>query len=217
MAHAIPYNEILDSVWLGLAKKMDDVVAPSYPGYAPNAYSYDTDLEKAKQLLTKAGFPKGFSFELAYGTDSDVHQQTAVLIQTYLAKIGVEAKLRGMPQGTLSTLTYSKKTEPAWVHVDQALVPDGGYSDGVWFNSTQFYDYNHYKNLAVDKLLVASNFEPNHQKRVKLIQQANRQISRDISWLCIAFTGYQVATRDNVGGPVWNASNTVHFDTLTKT
>src|SRR5205814_2208954 len=134
-------------------RAMDDVVAPTYPGYTPGAYAYKTDLVQAKKLLSQAGFGKGFTFDLAYGTDSPVHQQVATLIQTYLAKIGVTATLSGLPQGTLSTLTYSKKKQPAWVHVDQALVPDGGYSDGVWFNSTQFYDYNNYKDLAVDKLL----------------------------------------------------------------
>ena len=61
VACAIPYQKIMDAVLFGLAKPMFGASndAPTEVAW-PQPHGYRTDLVKAKQLLTEAGYPNGF-------------------------------------------------------------------------------------------------------------------------------------------------------------
>lgn len=52
------------------------------------------DPAKAKQLLTEAGYPDGFTFTLAYMTDGDTDIYT--LVQEYLAAVGIKMELQAV-------------------------------------------------------------------------------------------------------------------------
>ncbi len=65
---------------------------------------YRHDPAKAKELLTKAGNPDGFEFEIAYGmaaVQGLTYQDLAQKIQSDLGKVGIKANLRPMDQVNL--------------------------------------------------------------------------------------------------------------------
>jgi peptide/nickel transport system substrate-binding protein len=69
-----------------------------------NRYKFDT--ERAKQLLSDAGYPNGFEFELSYPTfvfAGVPYDQLAAKIQSDLAKVGISAKLNPMDRTTFTT------------------------------------------------------------------------------------------------------------------
>ena len=45
----------------GHAKAMDSIMASDMPGHYKPSFQYKKDLDKAKQLLTEAGYPEWFS------------------------------------------------------------------------------------------------------------------------------------------------------------
>jgi peptide/nickel transport system substrate-binding protein len=78
-------------------------VSPEAFGYNPNIKAYPYDLDKAKQLLSEAGYPNGFSFTMytpvgKYLMDKEV--TTAIADQ--LSKIGVQAKVQALEWGVFS-------------------------------------------------------------------------------------------------------------------
>ena len=65
IAYAIDVPSIIQAVFLGSATSSNSPVAPGVPGYNPNAKEYKQNIEKAKELLSKAGFPNGFKAQIS--------------------------------------------------------------------------------------------------------------------------------------------------------
>ena len=83
---------------------------PSQPYPAatwPVPIKHGQDLEKAKKLLTEAGFPNGFKTTLWCGA---VDKDRAVTIQAQLKQIGVEAEVVQMEEAALDA-EYGKPVE----------------------------------------------------------------------------------------------------------
>ena len=91
MAWATPYNDIIDKVYFGNARRMTSIVPDIYAGYVPS-YDYETDLEKAKQLMTEAGFPDGFEVTLTYNAAQRESEEVAVLVKSSWEQIGAESR-----------------------------------------------------------------------------------------------------------------------------
>lgn len=92
----------------------NEILGPGVPGYVPgNLYAGPTgNLTKAKQLLTKAGYPHGFATTL--GTqDVPAWVAMAETIQTQLAKIGIKVKIQQVsPSVYFSGVIGVPKSEP---------------------------------------------------------------------------------------------------------
>ncbi|CAG1003286.1 partial Heme-binding protein A, partial [Gammaproteobacteria bacterium] len=60
--HAVDMDAIIKGITGGMARKLDGQMAgPGVFGYSPDVRAYDYDPEKAKQLLTQAGYAQGFT------------------------------------------------------------------------------------------------------------------------------------------------------------
>ena len=118
VAYAIPYQKIMDAVQYGLAKPMFGAPADKTAEVAwPQPHKFNTNIEKAKQLLAEAGYPNGFettiSFDLGFAT---VNEPTAVLIQESLAQIGIKAEINKIPGSNFRT-ELNKKVLPLYINV----------------------------------------------------------------------------------------------------
>jgi peptide/nickel transport system substrate-binding protein len=58
IAHMIPYEDIIESIYYGLAIRSNGIPPPVTWGWNPNTPYYDYDPEKAKEYLKMAGFPE---------------------------------------------------------------------------------------------------------------------------------------------------------------
>jgi peptide/nickel transport system substrate-binding protein len=72
------------------------------------------DLDKAKELLSKAGLPDGFEFEITYGNAAIAgisYQTLAQKLQGDLSRVGIKAKLAPMDQVNLRTQYTGAKAQ----------------------------------------------------------------------------------------------------------
>lgn len=118
VAYAIPYRKIMDAVLFGLAKPMFGASPESATEVAwPQPHKVDTDLTKARQLLTEAGYPNGFettlSFDLGF---AGVNEPLCVLVQESLAQIGIKTIINKIPGATWRT-ELNKKEMPLFTNV----------------------------------------------------------------------------------------------------
>lgn len=92
--YAINRQEISDTAFHGQAPPVLVPYAPTSWAYAPDLEDFYTyDPEKAKALLTEAGYPDGFSIQMTIRGAGGPHLDQAQVFQQQLAAIGVEVEL----------------------------------------------------------------------------------------------------------------------------
>ena len=63
-------------------------------------YGTQADTEKAKELLTQAGYPDGFDLEIAIPSNYEFHMQTGEVVAEQLKEVGIRVTIQAMEWGT---------------------------------------------------------------------------------------------------------------------
>lgn len=184
---------------------------------------FKLDLEKAKKLLTEAGYPNGFEVSLLIGTHSYV-SPLAQSVQENAAKIGVKLKIERMSNAQLFSRVRGREyqtTMQGW----QTGVPDahGNASRQIYnpdnrfeakqtmFPSWRAAYFSEDANKKVDDAL----FEKDPAKRVQLYQALQREMMEK-GPQAYMFQIYNVAgVRNTLKGWTWNGFRT-YYDMTSK-
>lgn len=95
--YALDVDALTQALYSGYARRTATIVPEQAFGFDPSVKPYPHDLAKAKQLLSEAGYPHGFSTTLTgQNTDSD----TVQAICGQLQKAGIKAKPNLIDPGT---------------------------------------------------------------------------------------------------------------------
>ena len=161
ISYALPYKEILSSALYGRAKPMYDG-DPSAP-YAPTwpvPIKHGQDLEKAKKLLTEAGFPNGFKTTLSFDlSEATVREPSAILVQEALKKIGVEVTLEKVPGSNWFAQMASKKLPMVIAEFYGWLdYPDYHFFWTYYGANNSVFNTANYVNPDLDKVIDAARF-----------------------------------------------------------
>jgi peptide/nickel transport system substrate-binding protein len=99
--YAVDMNAIIKAIFNGRATPQVGINLPGFVGYqGSQLHPFTYDPTKAKQLLTQAGYPKGFSTDLWYTIGRYVNDQAAAqAIAGYLAAVGITTTQHGMEAG----------------------------------------------------------------------------------------------------------------------
>ena len=95
IAYAIDRAAIINTAFNGRGTPLFGIAIPEgYLGYSKDKANYFShDVQKAKELLAKAGYPNGFQARLLSTSQYGFHNNTAVAVQAELAKIGIKVTL----------------------------------------------------------------------------------------------------------------------------
>ncbi|MCY1297085.1 Periplasmic dipeptide transport protein [compost metagenome] len=91
--YLIDYDGLSDTVMKYYGIKQQSIIPAGLPG-AISDNSYKLDIDKAKQLLTEAGYPNGFS-KVYFATPVTPEFEVAQSLQANAAKAGVKLDLQG--------------------------------------------------------------------------------------------------------------------------
>jgi peptide/nickel transport system substrate-binding protein len=162
---------------------------PAHSPFAPSQFAYgDSDkyekpnLDKAKELLKKAGKPDGFTFTLKIAT-SPAAQQEGQMIQSMLKPAGITVNLEKVDFGTL--LDHAKKGNHDAVLINWSgrLDPDLNIYDFAVTGGSN--NYAQYSNPEVDKLLNAGRSEGSEAKRKAIYDDLMKLLNVDINYVYI--------------------------------
>jgi peptide/nickel transport system substrate-binding protein len=148
------------------------IVPSSIPGYDPTITRPARNIAKAKELLTQAGYPKGFSFELTYFKPS---QSTADEITKELAEAGITIKED--PQSDPSTLIKKAQTSGL---ADSFIVT---FTSDIFDASDVLGTYGdtvNYKNPEALALLAKAGSTLDSTKRLSYLKQASHVMATDL-------------------------------------
>jgi peptide/nickel transport system substrate-binding protein len=178
MTHAIDRDRIIKHVLEGNAYPLKGLLGPQVFGYDPNAKAFAYDPERAKQLLTEAGFPNGFEIDYhsptgRYPKDREVAQ----VIVEQLSKVGIKANLK-TPDWSIFNTEY-KNGKYAFYLTGRGSLTDADTLFQQYFKTGATRRVLGYSNPKVDELLETEQQTFDVKKREKLLWEAHRLILED--------------------------------------
>lgn len=104
-SYAFPYDDVVQAVYKGLMKRSGPI-PDNVRGYDPDVFIYQTDLEKAKELILSGGFVEGDSFEYMLDGTLAWDQTVAQLFQANVQKMGFNLELAAVDGATINSVAY---------------------------------------------------------------------------------------------------------------
>ncbi len=202
---AIDRESIIKLVLNGRAQAANGVLTPGIPGHDPLLSGYFYDLPRARKLLAEAGYPDGKGFPVITLQIENSHQiqnRVGDFIVAYLKDIGIECRvnvvdfekhLDGIGKGEIPFFRLG------WT-IDYPD-PDGFLF--TMFHSSNIgngYNYCHYSNPEVDKLLNEARNETELVVRVPIYEKAEKIIVDDAPMVFMYFYTLNILNQPNVHG-----------------
>ena len=169
ICYALDRDALIQGLLLGEGTKVATMLTPKHVGYSPDIAGYEFDLDKAKSLLSEAGYTDGVDLEFMVGTGGQ-NKELAEAIAGQLGEAGFNVNInlvesavllsswQGHDFGDMILATWTSNTFDA----DGTLYPLF-HSGTVWSN---------YNNPQVDQLLDQARSLLDTAERTPLYKQA---------------------------------------------
>ncbi|MBW1699444.1 MAG: hypothetical protein JRH18_18780 [Deltaproteobacteria bacterium] len=179
--HAIDRETIIKEIKRGYGTMLHGPLYRKYFGYDPGIKDIEPkyDPEKAKQLLTEAGYKGGFEAELS----GYMQKQVLEAIQGYLRRVGIKTKLNwyGADLGTLIKLRNAGKVKDVAMYTWGTNIYDPDYILPYWFGYNAEKNYN--RDKQIDEWLTAAAQTFDKDKRKELYSKVQRRIVEQAYWV----------------------------------
>jgi len=204
---AVDRNQIVNTIMEGIAEQASSIVMATIFGANPDLAHYPFDPDRARELLTEAGYPDGFSMTISaptgrYRNDSEVGQAVTQMV----AQIGIDVDLETFPQSVYfdraNNFEYSMYLAGASADTGEGLsqlmnlvhTRDGERGLGG-------ANRGRYSSEEVDSLLSKALVTLDPEARRQMLQQAQAIVYEDHGYMPLY---HEVA--------VWAARNDIHFE-----
>ena len=185
--YAIDKKAIAQALFRGYAKPAKSVIAPNVNGYfETEGYPYNPT--KAKELLSEAGYPNGFDTVLFAAPH---YQQIAVIVQSQLKAIGINAEIKVYEWASYMDLLYSKPPNES-EHTMYVIGWSPSTGDADWvvrplFDSANWPPSgdNHVgmNNPEVDRLLKLEMTTFDSEKRAEYLAELQQLLVDEAPWI----------------------------------
>ena len=209
IAQAINKSEIVKAFWGESAQSDPHFTPPTFKEFqSQNLADYHFDPQKAKQLLAQAGYPNGFNLQLWYMPVSRPYYPTpkpiAEAFAADLNAIGIKVSLQ-----TKDWAAYlaDRNKPPGFQAFMMGWTADYGDPDNFYyphFGPGSTADLGNWKNEQVFKLLDQGRAASGKAERIKIYQQVEEILNKEVVRVPIVHSQPLLAKRKNVNG--WTPS-----------
>lgn len=204
ISYATDYKALNVAVFEGLGTQAKSIVPPIIPGADTSAWKFDTDLDKARQLLKQAGYADGVDITLEYAAVFWFEEALAIQMKDQLAKVGIRVNLQKITDASMRSRTAPNKRDlPFFTFLDNPIVLDPVYALFLNAHSQGASNRNNYANPEFDKLVDAARIEQDPKKRLELVRQAQQMHTSEATWVMTMYPGAHEAMAPCMTGYVW--------------
>lgn len=114
--YAVDKDAIIKGVLDGYGTQIATISTPQYEGYDSSIAPYEYDPEKAKQLLTEAGYPNGFELKLSVTSGYLNGQDVVQAIAAQLAEVGIKCTVREADSNTQREQIAAGTVDPLYMN-----------------------------------------------------------------------------------------------------
>jgi peptide/nickel transport system substrate-binding protein len=216
ISYAVPYDTILKEVLQGYGKQLTSPIPDGTPYHTDQFFQYKLDYDKAKQLLTEAGFPNGFdaTFQIASGVEEG--KEIAVWVQQSLAQIGIKVTIQEIPGAAFNE--QLQKHELGFFFFNNWIsINNDPFYHLFWLFRSDCCDYTNYKNQTVWDLIDKNTLNTDENARQAAAMQIQQTIMDEAPWVFLYQPDSVLAMRSNVKGFVfYSADNFVRYKYIYK-
>ncbi len=181
--YAIDKEAIVNGPALGLYKSAYQIVMTTSPDFNSACPPRKYDPAKAKQLLTEAGYPNGFSFKLSLNETE--WQDLWVAVQSYLSKVGITMEIVKLDQAAYTTTIRTGSRSEKNVAAQATMEIRGNnlfmFDQYLRSNTTNYKDT--VKPAGLDDLINQAIAARDNQTKTKLNQQIVKSIYDNASFI----------------------------------
>ena len=202
LCYAIDRQQILDLAFDGYGTLLGSSMYPAFSKYfddeLTNYYTYNT--EKAKELLTEAGYPNGFDMTITVPSNYQSHMDTAQVIVEQLKAVGINAAIQPVTWESWVQDTYSNRQfQSTVVGVDASNMTARAMLER--FVSTASRDFINYNNADYDALFAQAQACYDDEEQTALYRAMEKNLAENAANVYIQDMADFVAVRDGLEGP----------------
>jgi peptide/nickel transport system substrate-binding protein/oligopeptide transport system substrate-binding protein len=189
IAYALNKDRIVEEVYKDQFVPAKTILPPGMVGYTPDNAAYTYNPNEARRLLASAGYGpsrKRLSLTLLSASKSSAAQKELALISTDLAEVGIDLQVQYETDWPAFEAALARKGLQLYRYAWSADIPDPDNFLGILCASRSRYNFMHYHNSEVDRLLSQALRETEMLKRVGLYRDAERIILAEmplIPWI----------------------------------
>lgn len=215
LCYAVDKQAIIDMMSDGYGAPLGSSMYPSFTKYFDDSLTeyYTQNIEKAKELLTEAGYPNGFSMTITVPSNYQPHMDTAVVLVEQLKAIGVTATIEPVDWNTWISRVYTNRDyQSTVVGVDAANMTARAMLERFTSDcGTNFINYN---NPDYDALFRQATAETDDAKCTELYRQMERNLTEHAANVYIQDLANMVAIRSDLDGFVYYPIYVMDFSTV---
>lgn len=217
IAYALPYDDMLMTALFGRGRGLHGG-QPGYPETTafPQESGYDTDLEKARELLAEAGFPDGFRttfhFELALATIAD---PVALLLQEALGRIGIEVEIERVPAGQLGTM-LQEKTVPFYFEGSTSYLADPDYFFRIFYTGDSRWNFGSFEHEEFAQLVSDSRYESDQSVYDDQVKRMIEIVKEEVPIILLWHPALEVGMQQSIEGYSYAFHRQLEMKTLSR-
>lgn len=196
---AVPYDTILNDVLNGYGQQLTSPIPNGTPYHTDQFFQYKPDLQKAKSLLSEAGFPNGFETTLQIASGNQEGKETAVYVQQALGQIGIKVTIQEMP-GAAFTEQLQKHQLGFFFFNNWISINNDPFYHLYWLFRSDCCNYTNYGNPTVQQMIDANLLNTDAAAREQAAMQIQKTIVDEAPWVFLYQPDFLLAMRSNVKG-----------------
>ncbi|WP_273756785.1 ABC transporter substrate-binding protein [Bartonella sp. MM73XJBT] len=185
---------------------------------------FKLDLQKAKQLLTEAGYSKGFEANFLVGS-SHYALPIAQSVQDNAAKVGVHLKIERLAGTQVFSKLYARAFDTIFVGWNNDSADPHSMASRLVYNpdnrfeakNTAYPSWQHgYLDEAMNKKVEAALFQKDPQKRAQIYADLQRELMQKGPYAFIFQRYSVVAMTPSIKKWVWNSAPRIFYSAIEK-
>jgi peptide/nickel transport system substrate-binding protein len=191
--YALDMEEVVNVVYRGVGAPAVGPLGPNVFGANLDLQPYNRDVAKAKQLLTEAGFPNGFSTTI-WTNENQARIDIATIVQNQLKDVGIEVKIE-IVEWTKYLNDTAEGLHDMFILGWGTVTADADYGLYALFHSANVGTAGNrtfYRNAEVDRLLDLGRTTADQAARLVAYRDAQVLIRDEAPWV-FTWTGENLA------------------------
>ena len=180
IAHALDRNTIIEGTMFGYGIPIAAHLTPASPYYVDLTALYPYDVDRARQLLSEAGFPQGFSATLTLPNNYEIHVRTGEVVADQLSRVGIELEIKLVEWGQWLSRVYTDANYDLTVIGHIGKLDPGAMLSGYGRGKETYYFRRGYENPRLDVLLDEGRSAVDEEHRAAIYAEVQEILAEDV-------------------------------------